>query len=49
MPDVPEGIYLQYRAVLITTVDRMVTPKLNALSIGYKAAPTLIHGENSDH
>ena len=36
IPNVPEGVYLQYCATLTTTADRMITPKLNAIGIGYK-------------
>jgi hypothetical protein len=34
-PNVPAGVYLQYRVTLTTTADRMVAPRLNAISIGH--------------
>jgi hypothetical protein len=34
-PKVPQGVYLQYRATLTATADRMTTPKLNAIGIGH--------------
>jgi hypothetical protein len=35
-PGVPKGVYLQYRAILNSTADRMSTPKLNAIGIGHR-------------
>jgi hypothetical protein len=35
-PSVPQGVYLQYRATLTASADRMTTPKLNAIDIGHR-------------